>query len=387
MRALKILLISFSLFVASVACMSRAGGNETAPAAQPASANAGAAVTQSDSSVAAGLTYSGMCDGSAAAALDDKTFVTASDEANSNGTNVLNVYLFGQGGAPQRVVDLTPSLVPDPKNKDQHDPKNPEADIEGAARIGNRIYWIASHGHNKNGKRREDRYRFFATDIEGTGDAISVRPAGSQGALPAYMNLLKDMAGDPGLSSFDFKKLDASTLAPEDGGVNIEGLCATRDDKLLIAFRSPVGGGKALLVVLENRDEIIEGKATQAKFGAPIQLNLDGLGIRDIAYSSRKDVYLILAGPARSDGAFKLYQWSGKPDQQPQLMKDKDGKEINLSGLNPEAIIIHPTANIFFLLSDDGDLPMKSPSTGKVSENKELPDKERLFRSLRVPLP
>jgi hypothetical protein len=341
---------------------------------------------QSDPGITVGLVYSGMCDGSAAAALDDKSFVTASDEANSDSTNALGLYLFEQGGAPVKVVDLTSSLVPDPKNKDQHDPDNAEADTEGAARIGNRIYWIASHSHNKKGKRRVDRYRFFATDVEGTGESISLRLAGSPGVLPAYMNLLKDMEGDSKLAQFNFKKLDEANIAPESGGINIEGLCATRDDKLLIAFRNPLGGGKALLVPLENRDEVINGKAS-AKFGTPIQLNLGGLGIRDIAYWNRKDLYIIIAGPVGADDAFKLYQWSGKPDAEPQLMKDKDGREINLSGLNPEAIVIHPTSNMFLILSDDGDLSMKSSSTGKISENKDLPDKERLFRSLRVSMP
>ena len=40
-----------------------------------------------------------------------------------------------------------------------------ESDIEGAARLGGRIYWITSHGRSKKGKRRSNRYRLFATDI------------------------------------------------------------------------------------------------------------------------------------------------------------------------------------------------------------------------------
>lgn len=387
MHPVKIVLASLFLLGAFMACVYKAGGNEAAPGTQPAPVDMMTNAIDANSGVAAGLTYSGMCDGSAGAALDDKTFVVATDEANSNGTNVLNVYLFEQGGAPVRVVDLTPALVPDPNNKDQHDPEHSEADIESAARIGNRIYWITSHGHNSKGKRRVDRYRFFATDVEGAGANISVRLAGAPNPRPAYMNLLKDMAGDPKLGSFNFKQLDESNIAPESGGVNIEGLCATRDNKLLIAFRSPLSNGKALLVPLENRDEIIEGTSAQARFGAPVQLNLGGSGIRDIAYWKQKDLYIVIAGPAGDKGPFHLYQWSGKPEQEPQLIKDKDGREINLSGLSPEGIVIHPTASMFFILSDDGDLPMKSPSLGKVSLNKELPDKERLFRTLQVTLP
>jgi hypothetical protein len=368
--------------------MNRVTENKAAQGAKPDSGNA-SSVELTVAGVAAGLTYSGMCDGSAGAALDDKTFVVATDEANSNGANVLNIYLFDQGGAPVKSLDLTASLVPDPKNKEQHDPDpdNAEADIEGAARIGNRIYWIASHSHSRKGKRRVDRYRFFATDVESDAGSVSLRLAGSQKVFPAYMNLLKDMGSDPLLSSFELKKLDDSNLAPEGGGVNIEGLSATRDNKLLVAFRSPLKDGKALLVPLENPNELIEGKQAQAKFGNPIQLNLGGLGIRDIAYLNTKDTYIILAGPAVSEGAFKLFQWSGKLDQEPQLIKDKDGREINLSGFNPEAIVINPASSTFLILSDDGDLSMKSPGTGKTGENKDLPDIERLFRTLRLALP
>ena len=44
-------------------------------------------------------------------------------------------------------------------------PKEPEADLEGATRIGDDIYWITSHGQNKNGKNRPSRHRLFATAV------------------------------------------------------------------------------------------------------------------------------------------------------------------------------------------------------------------------------
>ena len=42
-----------------------------------------------------------------------------------------------------------------------------EADFEDAARIGNRIYVIESHGRNKDGKLDRARYRFFGMDVAG----------------------------------------------------------------------------------------------------------------------------------------------------------------------------------------------------------------------------
>ena len=43
--------------------------------------------------------------------------------------------------------------------------KAAEADLEGSARVGDLIYWIASHGRDSNGRRQPHRLRFFATPI------------------------------------------------------------------------------------------------------------------------------------------------------------------------------------------------------------------------------
>jgi len=284
------------------------------------------------------------------------------------------------------MVDLTPTLVPDPTNKAQHNPKpeDAEADLEGAARIGDRIYWIASHSHSNKGNPRVDRYRFFATDIDGKGADISIRLARLAGApkpFPAYMNLLTDMAAAEGLKDFKFGELDKSPTIPEKGGINIEGLTATRDGKLLIAFRSPLSDKKALLVPLENPDELVEGKTEQARFGAPFKLNLDGLGVRDVAYWKQKDIYLILAGSVGSESVFKLYQWQGSAEQQPTLLTDRDGRPINFDGLNPEALVVLPNSNTIQVISDDGDLRINPMPPGKSDENKKMLSKERLFRT------
>jgi len=77
--------------------------------------------------------YRGMCDASAAVALGQGRFVVADDERD-----VLLVYKRGQpeGVASVDLVDYLGNRKPNGKNA--------EADIEGAAAIGQRIYWIAS---------------------------------------------------------------------------------------------------------------------------------------------------------------------------------------------------------------------------------------------------
>src|SRR5687767_3658238 len=99
--------------------------------------------------------FLGCCDASAAIALTDDLFVVANDE-----DNILRVYSRQRLGRPATTVDLTGFLNPGRKFA--------EVDIEAAARVGDRIYWISSHGQNAKGKARESRHRFFATSVSVT---------------------------------------------------------------------------------------------------------------------------------------------------------------------------------------------------------------------------
>ena len=88
---------------------------------------------------------------------------------------------------------------------------------------------------------------------------------------------------------------DASRLSAEaEGGFNIEGLAATPEGKLLIGLRNPLPQRRALVVPLENPAELIEGKT--ARFGLPIELDLDQRGIRSLELVGAS--YLIVAGPS-----------------------------------------------------------------------------------------
>src|SRR6185503_14411051 len=90
-------------------------------------------------SLSAPTTYRGMCDASAAVSLNADLFAVANDE-----DNVLRVYHCQPGGLPAFSFDMTSFL--------RIGKKHPEADIEGSATIGDRVYWITSHGRNAKGK-------------------------------------------------------------------------------------------------------------------------------------------------------------------------------------------------------------------------------------------
>jgi hypothetical protein len=301
------------------------------------------------------IEYPGMCDPSAAVAISDNFFIVASDE-----DNVLRVYARRESGAPQR-FDLNSFLRPD----EDH----PEADIEGATRLGDLIYWIGSHGRNRNGKLRPSRHRLFATSVTVEVDKVTVVPFG----LP-YTRLLEDLAQAPALQTYDLE--GASRKAPEsEGGLNIEGLAATPQDTLMIAFRNPIPGGKALIVPLDNPRQVIEGQG--AKLGPPIELSLNGLGVRSIEYREGRGRYLLVAGPHDDDGETALFSWSGKASDAAEPVP-----AATFGDLNPEAMFVYPgdgTAVQF--LSDDGGRMLDGVAC------KDLPPAKRRFRRFSLDIP
>lgn len=309
-----------------------------------------ATLASAQAAPAASFVYRGLCDASAAVALGPEHFVVADDE-----TNVLHVYRRSQ--ADQVAThDLSAFLGIKPGK---------EADLEGAAVIGTRIYWISSHGRNSAGKVQERRYRFFATDIV-AGAPPSLRPHGQP-----YTRLLDDLTAAPALAAY--RLAEAAALPPKAaGGLNIEGLSATPDGRLLIGFRSPVPNGRALLVPIENPAEVVQGRP--ARIGRAIELDLGGGGIRSIDLVG--DNYLIVAGPDAEDGHFSLFRWSGKVGEAAAALP-----QIDLKGLQPEVVFEIPGSGQVQILSDDGTVLENGVAC------KDRPPAARSFRSVVVTLP
>ncbi len=273
------------------------------------------------------MVYSGMCDASGAVAVSSNLFVVASDE-----DNILRLYRSDQAGGPIQEFNCNAFL--------ELRGKSLEADLEAAARIGDRAFWIGSHGRNRNGKERANRCRFFATDIKVTDGEVSLTPVGKP-----YKRLLDDLINDARFEPFHFAR--AARYAPkEPGALNIEGLAATPEGHLLIGFRNPIPQGQALLIPLLNPDEVIAGRSP--RFDRAIQLDLGGLGIRDMACYA--GTYLIMAGAYHGGGPFQLFRWAG-PGAKPEPLAVAGLREYT-----PEAIIIYPQKGLREVqsLSDDG---------------------------------
>jgi len=329
--------------------------------------------------------FSGAADASAAVVLDEDRVLVADDE-----NNVLRAYRIG-GGPPVFTFDLSGGL--------DLEGDRPEVDIEAAARVGDRVYWISSHGRNRNGKWRPNRCRFFATDIRVASDRIEIRPAGS-----LCSELVKQMLGDPGVraacpdlaGSYHHGKIIAGArepMAPKERGLNIEGLCASADgDRLYIGLRNPLSGARAIIVPLLNPAGVID-KVQRPRFGRPMLWDLGGLGVRDMVRSARDGSTYVLAGPKGDAGGFALYRWSGDTDQQPVLLKKIEPRKPSW---RPEVLLETPKSSQLLILSDDGVvlIPVNSPNECIKQEyyrydgtclNKHLRDETRKhFRGVQI---
>ncbi len=297
------------------------------------------------------MRYTGMADASAAVPISSNLFVAADDESNT-----LRLYSADHGGPPLKEFDFNEFL--------EVRGKSLEADLEAAARLGDRAFWLGSHGRNRNAKERDNRCRLFATDIRFNSNDLTLVPVGRP-----YKHLLNDLLDDPRFARFDLAR--AALHAPKDAdALNLEGLAATPDGHLLLGFRNPIPDGKALLIPLLNPNEVIDGRT--ASLGPAIQLDLGGLGIRDLAFY--QGVYLIIAGPYHGGGPFHIYRWAGQGTV-PERIKTK-----HFGTLTPEALIIYPRTGLseFQLLSDDGTRETDG------TPNRALPMSRRSFRSVWV---
>jgi hypothetical protein len=273
------------------------------------------------------VVFQGMCDASGAVVLDDARFIVADDE-----DNILRVYDGTRGGAPLAAFDVSRALELPVKKKGA-----PEADLEAATRLGEQALWLASHGRNGKGKVDSSRMRFFATTL----------PVGNQPARMVgrpYKQLLDDLVTAPSLADLGLHR--AAQRAPkEPGGLNLEGMTARSDGQsVLLGFRSPLVGGKALLVPLLNPMALVAGE--RARFGDRVLLDLDGLGVRSLSFWRGR--YLVVAGAVDSSPAARLYIWDGASPRAARVPK------VDLAGFNPEGVAAFPAQGRVLLLSDDG---------------------------------
>lgn len=293
--------------------------------------------------------HPGAPDGSAGVASGTSHFINACDE-----DNVVRLYPSDTDAKPKVLLDLN-QLLGFPKDNGEFK----ECDLEGAARIGDRIYWIGSHSRSgKKGKVQPSRQVLFATKVTGIGEETKLELVGKP-----FKGLLNALIDDERLKSFKLE--EAAEKKPEEpGGLNIESLCAD-GESLLVGFRNPVQDGMALLVPLKNPAAVIDSGASPI-LGDPVRLDLHGLGIRDMV--RWREEFIIVAGDFRdrkAEGAqpSRLFQWSGKSADAPASL---DG---DLGDLNPEGVVVYGEGAEarLQLLSDDGGEMFRSAWVAKAA--------------------
>jgi hypothetical protein len=273
--------------------------------------------------------------------LDADTVVVADDE-----DNILRTYSLSKPGMPLGEFPMGRFLK---TNVDKH----PEADFEACTRVGDRIYWIASHGRSKKGKWRSNRYLFFATKVtKGEDGRYSIEPDGKPSRSFLEVLLvnpeldLRRYVGRVGSNA-------ASSLAPKDEGLNIEGMTVSADGKVLyIGLRNPRPKGQALLVPLTNAAAVVETGALPV-FGKALSLDFGGRGVRSIEYSPSHGKYFVAAGSHTNARISALYSWGGPADTAPVKLRDFDR-------FNLEAITPLPGGKRLQLFSDDGTVMVKA---------------------------
>jgi hypothetical protein len=284
-----------------------------------------------------GFFHTGASDASGAVAVDASYMMVGDDE-----NPIVRLYDRRRSGPPLWQIDFRPYLNVSGQNAG-------EVDIEGSTRVGNRFFWTGSHAHNNLAENRTNRMRFFASDLVGSGTNARLEFVG-------FYEYLKDdlLAWDRGNGhgkGANYYGLTASAADQVDPktpyGFNIEGLCMAPGsaETAYLAFRAPIVSPTnrtyALIVPVLNFATLAAqgGPLGSCRFGAPIELDLYGRGIRAIEGSPSG--YLIVGGnPGDGNSTypldFKLYTWTGQPGDQPQQ------RAADLTGMRPEALVETP---------------------------------------------
>lgn len=324
--------------------------------------------------------FRGHCDGSAGVYLGQGQFVIADDDSP-------DLFIVDRATKASRPVALAEALdsIKTKKNKKGEPPKLKEPDTEGAARVGDRIYWISSHGlkRDKDSGQFEDdpyRLRFFATTVRKP--TKQHKEVALQFVKPYRDDLKASLLKVPA-----FKVLaDTAGKGPEEPhGFNIEGLAAGPDRSLLIGFRNPLSAaGHALIVPMQNPADVIDqGKPFQ--WGPLIEVDLQGRGIRSIEKVGQQ--WLIVAGPtgdptaSKATPRFALFSWAGPGSKsKPVLVQGFDDPRFH-----PEGMFEDTDRQELVLLSDDGDEP-DAQDEHRCKKRENPADKSFKVRYLKLPL-
>ncbi len=222
-------------------------------------------------------------------------------------------------------------------------------DLEGLALdLAGNLYAITSHSRDADGDGKASREKLVRFRIDGDKVEQSTVVDGLKRALTAAHPVLAAAA----------KVKDVK----QDGGLNIEALEISPDAKrLLIGFRSPLQDGHAIIASVENVSAVFDDEAKPKIAPRLDLLNLDGNGLRGMAWVPALAGYLLIGGPtSAAEGPFSLWFWSGEAGAA--------ARRVTLPGLENLAkaegicpAVIDGLERIV-IVSDDGDRKRHKPA-------------------------
>jgi hypothetical protein len=328
----------------------------------------------------------GSSDASASIGLDNQYMIVGDDESN-----VVRVYPRAGGAA---VLEWDYGLdLPIGNN---------ELDLETSTRMGNTLYFMSSLSNKKTGATDPNRAYIFEATVSGTGAATQFTMQHYRDDIKTQLvNWDKNNGHGLGANYFGFAA-SVNGVAPENvNGFSVEGMTSSPDGKYLwLGFRAPqtdtTSRSKALIVPVQLSDLFTAAQITPTDtnttltFGAPIELDLGGRGIRSINKVADGTGYLIVAGPAGSASAdvtndFRLYTWSGLANNAPtELDNSLDTLLATTKGSFESSVSPASTkpGTCVELIQDNGDTIWP----GQTDASKKLAPESQQFQGNRVQL-
>lgn len=289
----------------------------------------------------------GMSDASDGIPLDSNYYISADDELD-----VINVYSRSHSGLPLVSFDYT-NLV------GLTDLSKPETDIEASTTSPNNTskkYFIGSMSTGGSSfSIRPNRDIIFATLITGTGAATSFTVNGR-------VTLRSQIVSWGDTHGYNFSASAAAGIDSKSAsGFAVEGMVFGPDSNTLyIALRAPLvptsTRTNAVIVPIQNFELWFNNgnPSGNPTFGAPIELNMNGRGFRDLIQLSNGTYVIIAGNPAGSPITSAIYKWTGNASDAPvPVITSADGI-LNLEGVIPVTQGTHLSTSQLQVISDGG---------------------------------
>ena len=289
------------------------------------------ASSNSNSNAVGNNWFTGFSDASSAIAIDDNYMLVCDDEKNQ-----LFVFDRNQSGLFVKSFDFNQGNLMNLTDGSSGAWK--ELDVEAGTpspTIAGKSYWLGSMSNSSSFNNKPNRDRIFSINTSGTGNAVNFTNAGFYAGLRQYLINWGDFYG------YNFSSCAADGRNPKlINGFNLEGMVFGPDNTTLyFGFRAPLvptaNRTKAVIAPLQNFETWFNNGSPSGNpsFGAPIELDLGGRGIREMIKLSN-GIYIIIAGSYDEVLNPAVYRWSGNASDFPQQITS-----FNLNGLNVEGVL------------------------------------------------